>query len=54
MKKLQEKMLKAFSKAANHMAEKEPREWPPKCYIITYQPVRPHQVKENEAHKESK
>ena len=54
MKKLQEKMLKTFSKAANRMAEQEPREWPPKCYLLTYQPVRPYHVKENEAHKESK
>lgn len=54
MKKLQEKMLKAFSKAANSMAEKEPREWPPKCYMLTYQPARPYHVKENDAHKESK
>lgn len=54
MKKMQEKMLKAFSKAANSMAEKEPREWPPKCYIITYQAARPYCANENKVNKENK
>lgn len=54
MKKLQEKMVKVFSKVANDMADKETREWPPKCYMLTYQPARPHHVTENKAHTENK
>ena len=54
MKKLQEKMVNVFSKAANSMVDKETREWPPKCYMLTYQPARPYCANENKANKENK
>lgn len=41
MNKMQEKIHNAVRSIACNMAEKEPREWPPKCLILTYQPMRP-------------
>ena len=47
-------MVNVFSKAANSMTDKETREWPPKCYLFTYQSARPYCVSENKVNKENK
>ncbi len=50
MNKLQEKIYSAASTLANHMADKETREWPPQCLLFAYQPMRPEtQANENAA-----
>ena len=41
MKKMQEIIHNAVRSIACNIAEKEPREWPPQCFIISYQPMRP-------------
>lgn len=41
MNKMQEKIHNVVRSIACNMAEKEPREWPPQCFIISYQPLRP-------------
>jgi len=41
MNKMQEKIHNAIRSMACNMAAKEPREWPPQCLIIAYQPMRP-------------
>lgn len=48
MNKMQEKIHNAVRSIACNMAEKEPREWPPKCLILTYQPMRPSSTSTNE------
>lgn len=54
MEKLQTKILKTISMAANSMAEKESREWPPGCIFLSYQPVRPCSEKESKVHTKEK
>lgn len=41
MNKMQETIHNVVRSIACNMAEKEPREWPPKCLFLTYQPMRP-------------
>lgn len=42
MYKIQEKIHNVIRSLACNMADKEPREWPPQCLVITYQPMRPN------------
>ena len=41
MNKLQTKVHNVLTALAGKMADGEPREWPPTCFVITYQPMRP-------------
>ena len=41
MNKMHEAIHNVVRSIACNMAEKEPREWPPQCLILTYQPMRP-------------
>ena len=41
MSKFQEKIQNAVKALANNMVDKETREWPPACLLLTYQPKRP-------------
>ena len=41
MNKLQEKIQNAAKTLANNMVGKETREWPPQCFALVYQPMRP-------------
>ena len=41
MNKMHEKIHNAVRSIACNMAEIEPREWPPKCLFLIYQPMRP-------------
>lgn len=39
---------------ATAMVDGEPREWPPKCPFVLYQPVRPYDAVRVEEHKKPK
>lgn len=54
MEKLQTKMVKVLSGIANSMVDKETREWPPKCFLLTYQPTRPGKKLKAEIHQEDR
>lgn len=41
MNTIQEKVHDVIRSLACNMADKEPREWPPRCLVLTYQPMRP-------------
>lgn len=41
MNKHQEKTKKLLSTLAYNMIDRDTYEWPPKCSLFTYQPVRP-------------
>ncbi len=44
--------IRNLSKAfVDNLAEKEPREWPPKCIVLTYQPERPANKTKEESSK---
>ena len=41
MNKLQTKIHSTLTALASNMADKEPRGWPPECFLLAYQPMRP-------------
>ena len=41
MKTMQEKINETARNLVGTMLKKEPREWPPECSWLVYQPVRP-------------
>ena len=45
---MKEKLKGVASKIVNGMLTKDPREWPPECTFLIYQPVRPIEKNINE------
>ena len=41
MMKSQETIKYAVSTLVSNLVAKDPREWPPQCLALTYQPMRP-------------
>ena len=51
MNTVQEKIKNAATRLASAMLAADPREWPPTCIFLTYQPMRPQADKKEEAQK---
>ena len=48
MNRIKEKIKHATKVVISNMVDQETREWPPKCLILAYQPVRPCRKREGE------